>query len=135
MPYAIGSLLSLVVAFFARRVGLDRDRAFYPTVTIVVASYYVLFAVIGGSTPVLAVEMLVMAAFVIAAVVGFRARPWLVVMALAAHGAFDAVHGHVIDNAGMPPWWPAFCGSYDVGAALWLAWLIRRDSSRPSRSA
>ena len=41
MGYGIGSLLSVVVSVFARSVGLDRDRAFYPTVLIVVASYYV----------------------------------------------------------------------------------------------
>ena len=39
MGYGIGSLLSVVVAVFARSVGLDRDRAFYTTVVIVVASY------------------------------------------------------------------------------------------------
>ena len=46
MPYVVGIVLSLGVALFARRVGFDRDRAFYPTVLIVIASYYVLFAAI-----------------------------------------------------------------------------------------
>ena len=46
MPYVIGIVLSVGVALFARHVGFDRDRAFYPTVTIVIASYYVLFAAI-----------------------------------------------------------------------------------------
>ncbi len=45
MPYAIGIVLSLSVARFASRVGFDRDRAFYPTVLIVIASYYVLWAI------------------------------------------------------------------------------------------
>ena len=35
MPYVIGLVLSMGVALFARSVGLDRDRAFYPTVVIV----------------------------------------------------------------------------------------------------
>jgi hypothetical protein len=30
----------------------------------------------------------------------------------------------VIVNTGMPPWWPAFCGAYDVGAAAALAWFL-----------
>ena len=34
MPYLIGVVLSLGVALFARCVGFDRDRAFYPTVLI-----------------------------------------------------------------------------------------------------
>ena len=38
LPYVVGIVLSIAVALFARRVGFDRDRAFYPTVVIVVAS-------------------------------------------------------------------------------------------------
>ena len=49
MPYVIGIVLSVGVALFARYVGFDRDRAFYPTVMIVIASYYVLFAAMSGS--------------------------------------------------------------------------------------
>ena len=54
MAYAIGIGLALVVSVFARSVGLDRDRALYPTVLVVIASYYVLFAVMGGSMRALA---------------------------------------------------------------------------------
>jgi hypothetical protein len=111
---------------FARSVGLDRDRAFYPTVVIVVALYYVLFAVMSGSVPTIVLEFVVMSLFAIAAVVGFKSSAWIVVAALAGHGVFDAVHGYVIENAGVPAWWPGWCLAYDVGAAAGLAWLLRR---------
>ncbi len=134
MPYLIGLVISSAVALMARGVGFDRDRAFYPTAVIVIASYGVLFATIGGSSSALVAELGVMLAFTVLAVVGFRSNPWLVVTALAGHGLFDAVHGHVIDNAGMPAWWPAFCASYDLGAGAWLAWLLRdrRGLAAPS---
>jgi len=121
MGYAIGIILALVVSRFARWTGLDRDRAFYSTVAIVVASYYVLFAVMGGSTHVLAVESIVMVVFVVAAVIGFKFYPWLVVACLAGHGVFDAFHDLVVENPGVPEWWPAFCGAFDVAAAVFLA--------------
>jgi hypothetical protein len=126
MPYIVGMLLSAGVAVFARYVGFDRDRAFYPTVVIVVALYYVLFAVMSGSVQTVVVESVVMLLFAIAAVVGFKSSAWIVVAALAGHGVFDAVHGHIIENAGVPAWWPAWCLSYDVGAAAGLAWLLRQ---------
>ena len=47
MPFAVGLALSFAVALLAKSAGLDRDRAFYPTVLIVVGSYYVLFAAMG----------------------------------------------------------------------------------------
>jgi hypothetical protein len=127
LPYAAGLVLAIAVALFARVVGLDRDRAFYPTVMIVIASYYVLFAVMSGSVQTVVLESMVMTLFAAAAVVGFKSSAWVVVVALAGHGVFDAVHGRVIENAGMPAWWPAWCLAYDVGAAACLGWLLRHE--------
>ena len=121
MPYVIGIVLSVSVASFARYVGFDRDRAFYPVVMIVIASYYVLFAAMSGSVQTVVIESVVMTLFAAAAVAGFKSSGWIVVVALAGHGVFDAVHGYVIENAGMPAW----CLAYDVGAAAVLAWLRR----------
>jgi hypothetical protein len=130
MGYAVGALLAVLVALFARRVGLDRDRAFYPTVVIVVAAFYVLFAVMGGTTRTVLVESAVMGAFVLAAVAGFRSNLWIAAAALVGHGVFDLVHGHMIDNAGVPEWWPPFCMAYDVVAGCGLAWLLSRQAIR-----
>ena len=127
LPFVFGIVLSAGVALFARQVGLDRDRAFYPTVMIVIALYYVLFAVISGSVQTVAIESVVMTLFAAAAVAGFKSSAWIVVVALAGHGVFDAVHGYLIENAGVPAWWPAWCLAYDVGAAAILAWLITRQ--------
>jgi hypothetical protein len=125
LPYVVGIVLSIGVALFARIVRLDRDGAFYPTVMIVIASYYVLFAVMSGSVQTVVIESAVMALFTAAAVAGFKSGAWIVVAARAGHGIFDTVHGHVVENAGMPAWWPAWCFAYDVGAAAGLAWLLR----------
>ena len=124
LPYVAGIVLSIGVALFARRVGFDRDRAFYPTVLIVIASYYVLFAVMAGSIQTVVLESIFMTVFVIAAVAGFKGSAWIVVAGLAAHGVQDVVHGHIIANAGVPAWWPAWCLAYDVGAAGALAWML-----------
>jgi len=126
MEILIGVVLALSVSLFASIVGLDRDRAFYPTVTIVVASYYGLFAVMGGSRDALMVECVVIAGFVLVAVLGFRINQWLLVAALSGHGVFDLLHGHVIANPGVPAWWPMFCSTYDITAAGYLAWLLLR---------
>jgi hypothetical protein len=130
MPYVVGIVLSGGVALFARSVGFDRDRAFYPTVVIVVALYYVLFAAMSGSVQTVLYELIPMTTFAIAAVVGFKSSAWIVVGALGGHGLFDAVHGEIIQNSGVPVWWPAFCSTYDLGAAAILAWLVKHDSTR-----
>jgi hypothetical protein len=126
----VGALLAIVVGLFATGIGLDRDRAFYPVVTIVIASYYVLFAVMGASTHAFVLESLVCAVFLAVAVTGFRWSLWVVVVALAAHGIFDLTHAAVISNPGVPSWWPEFCLTYDVTAAAYLAWLLKSGRIR-----
>ena len=128
MAYAVGFGLAVLTVILARLVGFDRDRVFYTTLVIIVAHYYVLFAVMGGSTRALVVESIVMTAFVAIAVIGFKFNVWLIVAALAGHGIFDFVHGYLVTNPGVPPWWPAFCLAFDVTAAAALAWFLLRRS-------
>lgn len=130
MAILIGAVLAFAIGLFATGVGLDRDRALYPVVMIVIALYYVLFAVMGGSGETLILESLAGAIFVAMAVLGFRRSLWLVAFALAAHGVFDLVHGAVITNPGVPEWWPGFCLAYDVAAAGYLAMRILRGRIR-----
>ena len=127
---AIGVLLALAVGLMATVVGLDRERSFYPTVTIVVASYYVLYAVLGGSTHALVIEAMVFLAFWAAAVWGFRSSLWLVSAALAAHGLLDFVHDALVFNPGLPSWWPSFCAGYDIAAAFYCAWVLKTGRAR-----
>lgn len=131
MAYLIGITLALAVSLFARFVGLDRDRAFYPTVMLVIAGLYGLFAVMGGAPAELAGEWVAMGGFILLSVLGFRLNLWYVVAALFAHGVFDFFHGLLIANPGVPVWWPAFCGTYDVTASGWLAWMIGSGRINP----
>jgi hypothetical protein len=128
----IGAFLALGVGLLATASGMDRDRAFYPTVTIVIASYYALFAVMGASTHTLVLESLAGAVFLAVAVAGFRWSLWAVVAALVAHGILDLTHGRFIANPGVPGWWPAFCSAFDVMAAMYLAWLLGSGRIRAS---
>jgi hypothetical protein len=126
----VGVLLALAVGLMATVVGLDRDRAFYPTVMIVIACLYSLFAAMAASTRALLIEALVGSLFVAAALWGFRGSLWVVAAALALHGIQDVWHGRLVSNPGVPVWWPPFCSAYDVVAAAYLAWLIKAGRTR-----
>jgi hypothetical protein len=121
IEYLIGLILSLAVAGLAAITGFDRERSFYPTVLIIVASYYVLFAVMGASGRTLTIETAVASAFLLVAVLGFKRNLWWVATAIAGHGVFDFFHHLWIDNPGVPRWWPGFCLAFDVSLAVWLA--------------
>jgi hypothetical protein len=120
VEYLIGLLLAIAVVAFSALIGLDRERSFYVTTLIVVASYYVLFAVMGGSSHTLIVEILAASVFCVLAAFGFKGNLWLVAVALIGHGIFDFVRRGLIENPGVPRWWPGFCMVFDVVFGGWL---------------
>jgi len=128
MEYLVGIGVAALVGAFALLTGFDRDRVFYPTVVLVVAHYYILFAAIGRSNPALIWESLAAVLFFALAVAGFKKSLWLIVVALVGHGVFDFFHHLLIQNPGVPSWWPGFCLSFDVLAGALLALLLLKRS-------
>ena len=133
MALLIGIILALALAIFATVVGFDRDRSYYATVLAVIGLLYGLWAVMSGSTATLLLESIGIVAFLVVSVLGFKISQWFLVAGLAAHGVYDYFHGHLFTNSGVPAFWPMFCGSYDVTAAAYLAWLLwRRGTPKAS---
>jgi hypothetical protein len=125
IPAIVGAVLALAVGLFGRLVGLERERAFYATTLAVIALLYDLFAAMGGSRQALIGDSAIGAVFLALVVVGFRRNEWLIVLGLFAHGVMDLFHARLVDNPGVPDFWPAFCSAYDVVAAGWLAFVLR----------
>jgi len=121
MECLIGLKLAAATVCLATGVGLARERSFYPTVLIVIGSYYVLFAAMAASRRTLVVESVVAGIFLLFAVIGFKRNLWFVVVALIGHGMFDFVHHFFIDNPGVPHWWPGFCLAFDALLGAFLA--------------
>lgn len=124
MEYVIGVILASVVGLFASMIGFDKERSFYPVVLIVIASTYLLFAAMASSADALVAEVFPALIFVVAATLGFRKSPWIVVAGLALHGIYDFIHSAAITNPGVPAWWPGFCLAYDIIAAAYLGALL-----------
>ena len=126
MEFVIGAVGAVVACVSCTFIGLDRDRALYPTQVIFFAGFYVLFGVMGGSTPALLAELAAGVPFLVAAVWGFKRSMWIVAAALFAHGVFDWFHAGLITDPGVPAWWPGFCGAYDVVAAIYVGWMLKK---------
>lgn len=131
MEYLVGILLSLATVVFAAVIGLDRERSFYSTVLFVIATYYVLFAVMGASRRTLMVEIAIASGFFLLGVIGFKGSLWLVAVALLGHGIFDFVRPGLIANPGVPQWWPGFCLAFDVIFGGWLALRLLQRRNFP----
>lgn len=133
MEYLVGITLALFFCAAAARLGMDRERVFYPAVAIAVTSYYLAFAVADGRGQVWLSELAIAAVFLTGAVLGFKRNPWFAVLALGGHGVMDAFHPLLVHNEGVPAAWPGFCMSFDVTAAAVVAGLMRmRSRSAPA---
>lgn len=125
MAFAVGVVLAVAIAALAKFTRFDEDRSFYCTVLVIIASYYVLYAVLGGSRRALLWELAIAVLFATAAILGALFKPMLIGIGIIAHGLFDLVHDRIIENAGVPIWWPTFCASIDVLLGLWVTALTR----------
>lgn len=133
LPLLIGAGLALVLAIGARITRSDQDRSFYPTILIVIATYYVLFAFMSGESIV--EEIVVAAVFSIAAIAGGIMLPALVGAGILLHGVFDFVRPLFISNSGVPAWWPAFCGGVDILLGAWVIWLSFKGAAQNGAAA
>jgi len=125
-PFLIGIGCALAVGVFGTLTGLDRERAFYPTALVVIASYYILFAVMAGSMSALGPELVIFVLFAAVAAWGFRRDLRWVIVGLVAHAVQDFFHAGLVTNPGVPTWWPLWCGAYDLAAPAYLSVLIWR---------
>lgn len=123
IPLIAGVLLAVAIAVLARVMRFEQDRSFYPTILIIIASYYILFAILGGSEHALLWELVIALAFSAIAIFGSLRFPLLVGAGIAAHGLFDLVHHVIIQNPGVPSWWPTFCASVDLLLGAWVMGL------------
>lgn len=133
MEYLVGLTLALAFCAAAAAMGMDRERVFYPAVVMTVASYYLAFAVVDGSSEVMLGEVSIAAVFIVGAVLGFKRNPWIAVVALGGHGVMDSIHHLLVHNSGVPLSWPGFCATFDVVAAVFVALLMRARARRAPR--
>lgn len=133
LPLLIGAGLAIVLAIGARITRSDQDRSFYPTILIVIATYYVLFAFMSGEGIV--EEIVVAAVFSIAAIAGGIMLPALVGAGILLHGVFDFLRPLFISNSGVPAWWPAFCGGVDILLGAWVIWLSFKGAAQNGTAA
>jgi len=130
IAFITGVGLAVVLAVFGKLTSYEKDRSFFPTLLIVIASYYLLFAILDGSVSTILIEIAIASFFIVLAIWGSYQFPIIVGAGIALHGIFDFMYGHFYLNNGVPVWWPAFCAGIDIPFGLWVMY-----SSYKTRSA
>ena len=121
VPIYSGIVLALVLAVSSRLLRFDQDRSYYAVVLIVIAAYYVLFAFIANEA--IFEEVMIALFFTVLAITGALRWPVLLGVGIVLHGVFDMAHGSIINNPGVPVWWPSFCASVDIVLGVWVVFF------------
>lgn len=124
MDYLAGVVVAAAIAGLGHLAGFERERSFYPVVMVAIALVYLLLAAVASAPWLALAELAIGAIFAAVAVLGFRYNLWLVVVALVAHGLYDAAHAALLSPAAVPPWYPAFCLAVDLTLGIYLAGLL-----------
>ncbi len=125
MEIAFGALVASIIALFGVITKFDSERPYYPMVLIVIALFYGLFAAVGGVSDGIWIEVIAIMIFIGLAIAGFRKSLWFVCVGLIAHGIFDLLHADLVNNGGVPEWWPVFCATVDVLLGALVAIFLR----------
>jgi hypothetical protein len=101
---------------------LDPATVYALSLTLI-AAVYIGFAVADGRPRVIAVEVVVAAAFVVVAAAGVTGPAWLLVLGFVGHG-FKDLWQHRRQFVANTRWWPPFCLVIDFVAAAILVVLL-----------
>jgi len=129
------AVFALVVRGFRSR-GLETSGWGYPALLATFPVYYWVFALYAADLAALPPEILAGIPFLAIAWIASTARSrwawWLLAAAYVAHAAYDFCHDLLVTNAGVPAWWPFFCGSVDVLIGAYIALMAFRPINPPS---
>ncbi|GFD72678.1 hypothetical protein MHM83_04870 [Tenacibaculum sp. Mcav3-52] len=122
----IGILLGFFIVLLAMKTGFDKDSSFYPVLLIVIAFYYVLFALQANNTYEIIFETSIAFLFSIIAILGHHKHIKIVGIALILHGIYDLFQGNIVFSTNPPQWWPLFCLGVDITLGIWVLWTSSR---------
>ena len=126
VAFVLGFLIAGIAIAMAKDVKLP-PRGFAIGMAVLPA-VYMLFALLAGDMRAIGLEFLYGLPFFIIAFVatknGFKASGIVVVALWGAHGAYDVYHHLLVDNAGVPGWYPVFCLAFDAAILAYLSVMI-----------
>lgn len=124
---ASGIFIAVFVVMRLRVRGLEKSRWAYPIFLATFPLYYWFFAVSASDYAALFNELMAGVAFFAIAYIAYKLESFATLLLLAigyvAHAGYDFYHEAFFVNAGVPTWWPEFCGSVDILIGGYVAYL------------
>lgn len=131
LAFTIGFIVAIIVIVRFRKSRLEKNRLAYSMLLISFPFYYFGFAIYGNNYATIPLEFLGGLIFFVIALLSLKLDDYhqfsLLAFGYILHGVYDITHDMLFINAGMPSWWPEFCGVIDIVIGLYLVSLAFRS--------
>ena len=132
---AIGAFLGLLTIWGVNRLGIGRWN--YPIGLICLPFIYVGFALIAARPDLVWHEIAWGGVFIIFGFIALARTNKVILIILGLlwllHAGFDLLHHNLIENPGVPVWYPGLCAGFDVVIGSFILWLASRPSNAESK--
>lgn len=117
----LGGILAIAFILFAKYIKVE--KWIYSASLLALPIVYMGFAWGHGSNVALA-ELAAGTPYILAGIVFSLYKPtiseFIIGLLWLTHGTFDVIHDNVIENPGVPAWYPGLCAGYDAVVGSYL---------------
>lgn len=131
MEYLAGISLAIAIAAFAKRFDLEKEKFFYPLILVAIALIYLVFGAFDGRAAVFTIEAIYACLFILAAMAAAWKWPLIAGVAILLHGLFDLAHHLLLENTGVPDWYPGFCAAVDIPLGAFIIFFHLKGKKSP----
>ncbi len=124
-PVLVGLGLAIATIVVAQLLPTDRTLMLLAVILGASASVYAGAALAEQHADNIRLETTVFVILSVAAVLGLWFSPWFLVGGYVAHGVWDFFHHPHRIGAKAGPWFPPFCGAYDLIVGLFIVVALR----------
>lgn len=122
---ASGAASAVAGMAIARRARLERQM--YPGLLALLPCFYAFFASVSGHHHISLVELAIGLPWIAVGLAclffDLRRSAQLLGVMWILHAVFDLGHQFLLDNPGLPSWYPLWCAVVDVGVGTCLLWF------------
>lgn len=123
---ASGAASAAAGMVIARRAGVERQM--YPGLLALLPCFYAAFASASGHHHISRLELAFGAPWIAVGltclVLELRRTAQILGVMWVLHAVFDLTHHLLVDNPGLPSWYPLWCAVVDVGVGACLLWFL-----------
>ena len=124
----VGIVVVVYIIYKFRKTKLEKTKWAYTLLLASFPAYYFVFALYARDLSAFKMEVLIGLIFFCISICAYQSKQTQLYFAVGIgcllHAFYDFYHDAFILNAGVPAWWPVFCGTVDLILGVYLIYMM-----------